>query len=56
MMKRPALAFFAIVLTSYAAWSGYYVIRTSVAVEGARVFVLWDDAMVSMQYGSNLRE
>ena len=46
----------AIVLTSYAAWSGYYIFRTSVPVEGARVFVLWDDAMVSMQYGSNLRE
>jgi hypothetical protein len=56
MMKRPALAFFAIVLTSYAAWSGYYVARTSFAVEGENVFVLWDDAMVSMQYGSNLRE
>jgi hypothetical protein len=56
MIKRPALAFFAIVLTSYAAWSGYYVIRTSFAVEGESVFVLWDDAMVSMQYGSNLRD
>jgi hypothetical protein len=56
MTKRPALAFLAIVLAGYAAWSGYYVFRTSFAVEGERVFVLWDDAMVSMQYGSNLRE
>jgi len=35
-------------------WSLVYVWRTSFVVEGERVFTLWDDAMVSMQYAKNL--
>jgi hypothetical protein len=31
-----------------------YVWRTSLVVEGQRVFTLWDDAMISMRYARNL--
>ena len=38
----------------YAAWALLYVWRTSFVLDGQRVFVLWDDAMISMRYASNL--
>jgi len=38
----------------YAAWGLLYVWRTSFELAGQRVFVLWDDAMISMRYAQNL--
>jgi hypothetical protein len=38
----------------YAAWGLLYIWRTSFALAGERVFVLWDDAMISMRYAQNL--
>jgi len=44
------------VLGLYALWSAFYLARTSFVADGERVFLLWDDAMISMQYARNLRE
>ena len=38
----------------YAAWSLLYVWRTSFVLGGQRIFVLWDDAMISLRYARNL--
>jgi hypothetical protein len=38
----------------YTAWGLLYVWRTSFPLSGERVFVLWDDAMISMRYAQNL--
>ena len=35
-------------------WGLAYVYRTSFEIDGARVFCLWDDAMISMRYAANL--
>ena len=35
-------------------WGAGYIYRTSAMVGGERVFVLWDDAMISMRYARNL--
>jgi hypothetical protein len=34
----------------------FYILRTSLSLGNDRVFVLWDDAMISMQYARNLAE
>jgi hypothetical protein len=44
----------ALLLVLCAAWSLLYVVRTSVATPDGRVFVLWDDGMISMRYAQNL--
>ena len=44
----------ALLAAVYAAWGLLYVWRTSFVLEGQRVFVLWDDAMISMRYAQNL--
>ena len=41
-------------LVALVAWGAFYVFRTSFVVEGERVSCLWDDAMISMRYASNL--
>jgi hypothetical protein len=38
----------------YTAWGLLYIWRTSFSLAGERVFVLWDDAMISMRYAQNL--
>lgn len=43
-----------VLLALYLAWGSLYVWRTSFAPQGERVFCLWDDAMISMQYARNL--
>jgi hypothetical protein len=40
----------------FAAWGLLYVWRTSFVLGGERVFVLWDDGMISMRYARNLVE
>ena len=44
----------ALLAAFYAAWGLLYVWRTSFLLDGERIFVLWDDAMISMRYASNL--
>jgi hypothetical protein len=41
-------------LLPYALWGSLYIFRTSFVIDGSRVFCLWDDAMISMRYASNL--
>jgi hypothetical protein len=40
----------------FVAWGLLYVWRTSFEIEAGRVFVLWDDAMISLRYARNLVE
>src|SRR6266849_8258749 len=44
------------VLGALAAWGGWFIFRTSLVVDGRRVFCLFDDAMISMTYARNLVE
>lgn len=46
----------AVLLVVQFAWGSQYIFRTSFVHGGERVFTLWDDAMISMQYARNLRE
>jgi hypothetical protein len=39
-----------------AAWSGWFIYKSSFVVEGRRVFCLFEDAMISMTYARNLVE
>jgi hypothetical protein len=41
-------------LAALAAWGGWLIARTSLVVDGRRVFCLFDDAMISMTYARNL--
>jgi hypothetical protein len=57
-MSNPAprtAALFGLLLLAYVAWGGLYIERTSHEIEGARIFTLWDDAMISMRYARNLQ-
>jgi arabinofuranosyltransferase len=52
---RDAIVLAALV-ASLLAWGALYILRTSVELpDGERVFTLWDDAMISMQYARNLQ-
>src|SRR4051812_9885737 len=37
-----------------AAWGGWFIYRSSFALDGRRFFCLFDDAMISMTYARNL--
>jgi arabinofuranosyltransferase len=50
--RRDAIAG-AVVVAAFVAWCLYYIHRTSIAYEDGRVFLLWDDAMISMRYARN---
>ena len=54
--QRPAALLFSILFLALLVFGGLYVQRTSFVVNGQRVYTLWDDAMISMQYARNLRE
>src|SRR5688572_15034984 len=54
MSQRLAHAGCALLCALSVAWGLLYVHRTSFLFEGERVFCLWDDAMISMQYARNL--
>ncbi len=56
LVVRRFRSFPAALLAITLAWGAVYVHRTSFPFEGERVFCLWDDAMISMQYARNLRE
>ena len=51
---RKSTPIFLLILVGYAVYAGIYIYRTSFVVDGARYFVLFDDAMVSMRYARNL--
>jgi len=40
----------------FALWGLCYIYRTSAVVAGHRMFLLWDDGMISMRYARNLAE
>lgn len=52
--RRAAIAL-VVVIVFQLAWGGQYIFRTSFVHSDQRVFSLWDDAMISMQYARNLR-
>ncbi len=54
--RRLGGALIAVVLCSQLLWGALYISRTSFVHDGQRVFCLWDDAMISMQYARNLVE
>jgi arabinofuranosyltransferase len=43
-----------LLLAAYAGWGLLYIWRTSFVLGGERVFVLWDDAMISLRYAQHL--
>ena len=45
---------FGIILLGYAIYAGIYIFKSSFIVDGERYFVLFDEAMISMQYAKNL--
>lgn len=53
--SRRAVALLSLVVVIHLAWGASYIKRTSFLYDGERVFSLWDDAMISMQYAQNLR-
>lgn len=54
MSSATTRTVFRVALILYAAWALFYIFRTSFDLDGDRVFLLWDDAMVSMRYARNL--
>lgn len=54
-VDRSAVAWLSILAALQLLWGAHYVYRTSFEHRGVRVFSLWDDAMISMQYARNLR-
>jgi hypothetical protein len=54
--RRRVNSGLAVVLALFAAWSAWFVLRTSFVVDGVRTFSLFDDAMISMTYARNLVE
>ena len=54
-LKRD-LPWLVLLLTASALLGANYIFRTSIDLGESRVFLLWDDAMISMQYAKNLAE
>ena len=53
---RRVVALLSGLLALHLVWGAHYVYRTSFVHGDSRVFTLWDDAMISMQYARNLNE
>jgi hypothetical protein len=53
--SRRAVTWLSLLVIIDLAWGAAYIHRTSFVHDGQRVFSLWDDAMISMQYARNLR-
>jgi len=47
---------FIFILVSFAAYSVVFIWQSSFVIDGERYFVLFDDAMISMQYARNLQQ
>lgn len=54
IQNKYAWLVFTIILLAFASYAGLYIYKTSFVMEGERYFVLFDDAMISMQYAKNL--
>ena len=54
LLRRKSSIFFAIILFAYLIYAGLYIHETSFVIDGERYYVLFDDAMISMQYARNL--
>ncbi len=54
LLGHKHLALLIAILTGFAWYAALYIRATSFIVDGQRYFVLFDDAMVSMRYASNL--
>lgn len=55
LVYKSNLAFGLIILV-YLVYASIFIFQTSVFMEGKRYFVLFDDAMISMQYAKNLAQ
>jgi hypothetical protein len=53
-VKRLTNFFFVLLLLAYGVYAFRFIERTSFIIDGERYFVLFDDAMISMQYARNL--
>ncbi len=54
--QRRIVLFFSVLFPVLLWFGSLYIQRTSFVVNGQRVFSLWDDAMISMEYARNLSE
>ena len=55
MSKHWTTVFLISISAAYLSWCALYIHRTSFTFKNERVYCLWDDAMISMQYARNLR-
>ena len=56
MTDRTARVALLTIALLFALWGLCYIYRTSAVVAGSRMFLLWDDGMISMRYARNLAE
>lgn len=54
--RRFTRFLFPLILIAYVIYAGVYIYRTSFTFGGQRYFALFDDAMISMRYASNLAQ
>lgn len=54
MNKKTASIFFILILIAFGFYAARFIERTSFVIGGERYYVLFDDAMISMQYARNL--
>jgi arabinofuranosyltransferase len=51
---RKGTTVFTLIVLAYLLYAGIFIYQTSYLIDGQRYFVLFDDAMISMQYAKNL--
>jgi hypothetical protein len=51
---RKSTTVFTLIVLAYLLYAGIFIYQTSYLIDGQRYFVLFDDAMISMQYAKNL--
>jgi hypothetical protein len=56
MTERTARLVVLSISSLFVLWGLCYIYRTSAVVAGSRMFLLWDDGMISMRYARNLAE
>src|SRR5215475_4173315 len=56
MTERTARVALLAITLLFVLWGLLYIYRTSTLVGGTRLFLLWDDGMISMRYARNLAE
>lgn len=53
-ITSPVFVSILLILVGLSVYSGFFIYRSSVVIQGERYFSLFDDAMVSMRYASNI--